>query len=553
MSQRIDDYVGSGKGRKKINPFQPLIYAILLMVGLYIGTNLDDGNIFYVEKQDESNPNKLVNIINYIDKNYVDTVHKQKLIEGAIKSILTDLDPHSYYISSAELQRLQEPLEGNFEGIGVEFTIQDDTLMVVSPIENGPSERAGIRAGDKIVRVDGDTIAGTGLTNEKVMKLLKGKSGTEVALGIQRRNKDDLLTFDIVREEIPIKSILASIQVSDNTGYVKIARFAKPTYHEFKSAVSDMQKKGVKNMIIDLRGNGGGYLNTAIPMVEEFLNKDDLIVYTEGKNSPYTPYHASGKGEFKDMKLVVLIDQGSASASEIMAGALQDHDRSITVGRRSFGKGLVQEEIGLPDQSALRLTVARYYTPVGRSIQRPYGDGIDYEHDFEQRYESGELVSADSIQFPDSLKYTTPGGRTVFGGGGIMPDVFVPIDTVGTSRFLTELNYSNLFREFSFRYVDENRKELQSYEDASEFEAKFDRNGSVHKEFINFAADEGIAPRNGDESISRERIQLLVEAHIARNLFNDEAFYQILLQDDNVYRKALEITKDYSSFAIAPN
>jgi carboxyl-terminal processing protease len=425
--------------------------------------------------------------------------------------------------------------------------------MVVSPIENGPSERAGIRAGDKIVRVDGDTIAGTGLTNEKVMKLLKGKSGTEVALGIQRRNKDDLLTFDIVREEIPIKSILASIQVSDNTGYVKIARFAKPTYHEFKSAVSDMQKKGVKNMIIDLRGNGGGYLNTAIPMVEEFLNKDDLIVYTEGKNSPYTPYHASGKGEFKDMKLVVLIDQGSASASEIMAGALQDHDRSITVGRRSFGKGLVQEEIGLPDQSALRLTVARYYTPVGRSIQRPYGDGIDYEHDFEQRYESGELVSADSIQFPDSLKYTTPGGRTVFGGGGIMPDVFVPIDTVGTSRFLTELNYSNLFREFSFRYVDENRKELQSYEDASEFEAKFDRNGSVYKEFINFAADEGIAPRNGDESISRERIQLLVEAHIARNLFNDEAFYQILLQDDNVYRKALEITKDYSSFAIAPN
>ncbi|MGB1033005.1 MAG: S41 family peptidase, partial [Flavobacteriales bacterium] len=395
----------------------------MLIIGIYIGFNLNKSGMQnpLASNSANANPNKLVNIINKIDEMYVDSVEKKELIDDAIKSIVDNLDPHSYYISSEELSSMQEPLEGNFEGIGVEFMIQKDTLLVVNPIEGGPSEEVGILAGDRIIKVEEEMIAGIGLTNDKVTKLLKGEKGTIVNLSIKRRGKPELIQFEIERDKIPIYSVVASLNITPEVGYVKVTRFAKNTYEEFKEAIDGLAAEGSKQLIIDLRGNGGGYLNSCIPMVEEFLDQNELIVYTEGKNDPRRDYKSRMNGKYKNMEVVVLINQGSASASEILAGALQDHDRSITVGRRSFGKGLVQNEVPLPDQSALRLTVARYYTPTGRSIQKPYGEGIDYANDYLDRYDHGELLSADSIQFSDSLKFLTPGGRAVYGGGGIMP------------------------------------------------------------------------------------------------------------------------------------
>lgn len=518
--------------QQKRSAMQPLWIGVMLIVGIYIGTNLKDGNVFQsAAPVTNENPNKLVNIINYIEDNYVDSVQKKELIEVAINAMLEKLDPHSYYISPEEFAAMQEPLEGNFEGIGVEFMIQRDTLVVVTPIQGGPSEAAGIQPGDHIVKVNGEVIAGVDISNQRVMELLKGPKGTEVVLGIDRRGKADLIDFTIIRDRIPIESVVAAFLVDEQTGYLKVTRFAKTTFDEFVAAVDGLQQKGAERLILDLRGNGGGYLNTAIPMVESFLKRGQLIVYTEGMHSPRREYTASRDGKYQDMELVVLINQGSASASEILAGALQDHDRAVTVGRRSFGKGLVQDEIDLRDQSALRLTVARYYTPSGRCIQRAYGEGIDYEQELDERYTRGELLSADSIQFSDSLKYSTANGRVVYGGGGIMPDVFVPLDTAGTSLYFSELSYLGIFRQFGFDYVSRNESKL-SFRDVNEFLAQFEVDDATLNALVRYAESEGVARQQYGIQHSGKMMRQRLKAFIGRHLFDENAFYRVLLEDD---------------------
>lgn len=551
MSDRIDQYTKKSPEEKSSSLMFPFICALFLVIGIYAGSFLNSsGRSLVPGGNNENNPNKLVNIINKIDEMYVDSVEKKELIDDAIRSILERLDPHSYYISPEEMASMQEPLEGNFEGIGVEFMIQRDTLTVVNPIEGGPSESAGIAPGDRIVEVDGEDIAGKGLTNDKVMKLLKGEKGTPVKLGIERRGAEELLVFDIVRDRIPIYSVVASVMVSDDVGYIKITRFAKNTYEEFVEGVNALKSQGAKKLMIDLRGNGGGYLNSCIPMVEEFLSSGELIVYTEGKSDPRRDYKSRVNGAYRDMDVVVLINQGSASASEILAGALQDQDRSITVGRRSFGKGLVQNEIALPDESALRLTVARYYTPTGRSIQKPYGEGVDYENDYLERYDHGELLSADSIQFADSLQFKTPAGRIVYGGGGIMPDIFVPIDTVGASAYLSELSYSGSFRNYGFEYVEKHRESLRQYENVDVFIERFDLSNADLEDFYDSAERDGVMKDRFGIEQSKEIIKLRIMAYIARNQFGEEAYYRVMLEDDNIYRVAFDVINQYEQYVV---
>lgn len=547
MNDRIPDIESKPKGR---GAFQPLVYAVLIVVGVYIGSNFGGETILVHNRSNDENPNKLVNIINKIDEMYVDSVEKRALIDKAIEAILEDLDPHSYYISPEELTALQEPLEGNFEGIGVEFIIQDDTLMVVSPIEGGPSEQAGVLAGDRIVEVDGENIGGVGLTNDRVMKLLKGEKGTTVELGIQRRGEGALRSFSIVRDRIPIHSVVAALPINDEVGYIRLTRFAKTSYEEFMQGMQKISDAGAKTVIVDLRGNGGGYLNVAIPMVEEFLEPNQLIVYTEGKASPRRDYKSRRKGRYSDLNVVVLINHGSASASEILAGALQDHDRSITVGQRSFGKGLVQDEIGLPDQSALRLTVARYYTPTGRSIQRPYGEGVNYRDDYEERYENGEFYEEDSIPKSDSLRFTTPGGRIVYGGGGISPDIFVPFDTAGASYYLSELSYAGVLRSFGIQYAQDHPELNTAYQNVDQFLADFEASNQVLEDLAAFAEKEGVPRDQRGMQVSRKPISIRFMAHLARSLFGEEAYYRVLLEDDNVFEEAMKVARDYPSYEV---
>lgn len=547
MSDRIP---GREPEKSRNGAFQPLIYAVLLVIGVYIGANFGGSTVLVNRRSPESNPNKLVNILNKIDEMYVDSVEKSQLIDRAIDAMLEGLDPHSYYISAEEFAAIQEPLEGNFEGIGVEFMIQNDTLLVVTPIEGGPSEAAGIQAGDKIVRVDTVGIAGVGLTNERVMKLLKGEKGTKVELVIARRGDDKERVFNIVRDKIPIHSVVASVMVEPEIGYLRLTRFARTSYEEFMEGMQKLVSAGAQRIILDLRGNGGGYLNVAIPMVEEFLDRDKLIVYTEGKASPRHEYRSRGKGRYSNLNVVVLINHGSASASEILAGALQDHDRSITVGRRSFGKGLVQDEISLPDKSALRLTVARYYTPTGRSIQRPYGEGIDYDNEYAERYENGEFYEVDSIQATDTLRFITPAGRIVFGGGGITPDIFVPFDTVGVTYYFSELSYTGTLRTYAVDYADRNRASLKRFSNVDEFIRGFTVSDAMLNELTRFGLADGVSVDQRGLRLSRKPISVRIMAYMARSLFDEEAYYRVLLEDDAMFNEALKAARDYTQYTI---
>lgn len=531
---------------KKIWIVLPFVLSLALAAGIYIGIDLTSVNsenqIF--QRPARSGTDKISQIINFIEHQYVDTVKKQDLIDKSIQDLLQHLDPHSYYITTAELRQYTEPLEGNFDGIGVEFTIQNDTVFVVTPLEGGPSEALGIVSGDRIVSVEGENIAGIGISNNDVIEKLRGERGTDVSVQIKRRGHNNLLDFTITRGKIPIYSVAVSYLLDKETGYIKVTRFAKTTHEEFMAGVNEMLDQGMKKLIIDLRGNGGGYLNTAIAICEELLPKDKLIVYTEGKAQPRKTYHTSRNGKLKDMPLVLLIDQGSASASEILAGAVQDNDRGLVIGRRSFGKGLVQEHYEFPDSSAIRLTVARYYTPSGRSIQRPYGEGIDYAGEYLERFESGEVYDSTKIKHPDSLIYHTKGGRIVYGGGGIVPDKFVPLDTTGGSNYLTQLSYQGILNDFAFDYADEHRDYLMKTNNMRSFITDFRVTRSLLNELYNYAQKQGLEINNSEIATSESFIALRLKALIGRNIWGNEAYYPIVSRDDNVILEAQQSLKN---------
>lgn len=527
--------------RRPVSPFYPLMLALALVAGLFIGqdmSNSSSGPLTVFRLRQPGAADKIGQVLDLIDRQYVDTVEKNALVDEVLQDILQRLDPHSYYISAAELRAAQEPLEGSFDGIGVEFAIQRDTVMVVAAVEGGPSEALGIRAGDRILKADGTILAGVNITNDGVMKTLRGPKGSEVTVNILRNGQAKPFDVTIKRGKIPINSVAASILSSDGTGYIKLVRFAKNTHEEFLKAAKELEKQGMQRMVLDLRGNGGGYLNAAIDLADEFLPNGRVIVYTQGRNSPRRDITATRRGQFESIPLAILIDEGSASASEIIAGAMQDNDRATIVGRRSFGKGLVQEHVDLPDQSAVRLTTARYYTASGRSIQRPYGEGIDYTGDYNTRYEHGELLSADSIRMDSSQTFTTLNGRTVFGGGGVMPDIFVPADTSEGSTYLSELFYTGALNQFALDIADRDRNKLLGFGTHKAFNERFVVNDALLRELGAFAEKQGITPKAEDLARSRTQIATRLKAGIARNVWGNAGFYEIMLDTDSIYKRA---------------
>ena len=527
--------------------FMPMIFSLVLIAGIILGSRVNQPFLnkkpFFLSQSGQFN--KLNDIINYVQQEYVDTVNYKALVEDAITAMLHKLDPHSSYIPSEDLQAMNEPLEGNFDGIGVEFHIQNDTIMVVAPVSGGPSEALGIQSGDRIIKIEDTLVAGVGITNSDVMRKLRGPSGSKVEVSIARKGKKELIDYTITRGKIPIYSIDAAYMMDDKTGYVKISRFGATTYDEFMAALSRLKKTGMQEMVLDLRGNPGGYLNAATQIANEFLSGKKLIVYTEGKARPRTNYYSQSNGTFANGKVAVLIDEGSASASEILAGALQDWDRAVIIGRRSFGKGLVQEQTEFPDGSAMRLTIARYYTPTGRSIQKPYTEGFEeYQKELTARFERGEFGSLDSIPLADSLKYTTPGGRTVYGGGGILPDIFVPLDTAYTSQYLAEVASSGLISEFAYNYVDNNRNMISKYDTFEEFINEFDITDPLYNKFVEFTLTQGIINDQGGIKYSAPLIKQRIKAFIARQFYKNDGFIRVINSTDPAVQKAHSIVND---------
>jgi len=478
--------------------------------------------------------------MNLIEGNYVDTVDTKKLVEAAIPEILKQLDPHTVYIPAKDMQGVSEEMSGNFSGIGVQFSIQNDTIMVIDVISGGPSQKLGIRAGDRIVKVNDSIMAGVKVTNDKVLKKLRGEKGTKVNVSIARKGFPELLSFEIKRGEIPLTSIDVSYMITPNTGYIKVGRFAEKTYEEFMDGVDKLDKSGATQLIVDLRGNPGGYLGAVIKMVDEFLDNGELVVYTEGRTQPRRTYNAEKKGTFLGKKVVVLVDEYSASASEIFAGAIQDNDRGTIIGRRTFGKGLVQEQIPFYDGSAIRLTVARYYTPAGRCIQKSYGKGLDdYYGDLNRRYAHGEFEQKDSIHYTDTVKYYTRNKRVVYGGGGIMPDIFIGADTSGFSGYYGKITQKGLVYQYAFDYSDKYRDELGKLKTGKEFENYLGQR-KILASFVEFAAKKGIPANSAALAVSGKIIEAQLIAYISRNIIGEVGFYSAISKIDATLIAALK-------------
>lgn len=528
---------------KKITILIPLLIAVSVAAGILIGNLLNRNSQAGFGGLIIGGQNKISEILSYIDQGYVDSVNTNEIIEKTIPEILKNLDPHSTYIPPVDMKEVQEEMTGKFSGIGVQFSIMEDTVRVIEVISGGPSSKVGILPGDKIVKVNDSIIAGVNVVNNTVLNLLRGDKDTKVLVGIVRNGTEKGLDFEITRGDIPINSIDVSYMIDAETGFIKISRFANKTYKEFMEGMEKLKDAGAKKVIIDLRQNPGGSLVGVLQMVDEFLEKGEPILYTEGVNQARKTYNASGSETWKDFQVYVMIDEYSASASEIFAGAMQDNDRAIIIGRRSFGKGLVQEQIPLSDGSALRLTVARFYTPSGRCIQSSYQEGNEkYYSNIYERFHSMEQLVGDSVHFADSLKYETKSGRVVYGGGGIMPDFFVPIDTTGNSDYYSSIYRKGLVYSFAYNYADVNRKTLTEFTKADEFDSYLDK-VNVLDDFVKYAEEKGIPRDNGGLKVSSKIINAQLKAYIARNIIGEEGFYPIIQKIDNTLKRAIEISK----------
>ena len=526
--------------------FIPFMVALCIALGIVIGN-------FYSKLKTQKQlslpfdrivktNDKISDVLDIIEEFYVDTIVRDSLVEQVIPEIISQLDPHSSYIPAKDLQMVNEELSGSFFGIGVQFNLQNDTIYVINVISGGPSEKVGIMAGDRIVRVNDSVFVGKKVTNEKVISTLRGDKGTKIKLGIVRRGSKEITNYVVTRGEVPVSSIDIGYMITPKIGYISVNKFGETTYKEFLNALTNVKQQGAKSVIVDLRGNAGGYLGAAVEMLNEFLKKDDLIVYMQGAHQKRVDSYADGTGSFQNMKMAVIIDEFSGSASEIFAGAIQDNDRGTIIGRRSFGKGLVQKPIRLRDESEIRLTVAKYYTPSGRCIQKPYSKGniADYEMDLINRFNHGEFYSRDSIKENTKEVYHTKGGRVVYGGGGIMPDIFVPSDTVGSTKYFTEIVNKGLTYKFALNYTDNNRSKLKKFKSSAELQEFLEKQDLFAKMML-YAKKSGVVCSKEEKDKSKPLIERQVIAYIERNILNEKGFYPYINQTDKCVRKALEI------------
>ena len=529
----------------------PVVLAVVLVVGLFAGNYFGRFNSAaqlrgMLQQMGQMPQNKLTQTLALIEQEYVDSLSMDTLSEHLIPVLLKELDPHSEYIPASVMAELNEPLEGEFDGIGVVFNMATDTVIVLNVIPKGPSDKAGVKAGDRIIEINDSIVAGRKIPQNDIVKQLRGKRGTTVRLGLERQHIDELVEVEVTRDKIPIKSIESAFVLTDSIGYVKLGQFAKTSHAELQLALLKLRAAGVKKLIFDLRGNSGGFLDQAILIANEFLLKNQLIVYTEDRYRKQMREYADGMGMAQDMEVAVLIDEYSASSSEILAGALQDNDRGTIIGRRSFGKGLVQKQIPFRDGSALRLTIARYYTPTGRSIQKPYtiGDQESYDADLWNRYQNNEFFSADSIHFADSLKRVTAGGKVVYGGGGIMPDQFIPADTTDLTPYFLEVSGRNILYRYTIEYADRKREALNNVQTIEELQVLLDSDKRLVEDFVAYAARQGVKPNYRDLAVSRKLIEAQLRAYIGRNTaLEDDGFYKNIYPIDPVVLRAIEVLK----------
>lgn len=538
--------------QNKNNRFMPLWLALCVVLGVLIGTFYTShfsGNRLNIINSGSS---RLSNLLHIIDDQYVDSVNIDELVEKAMPEILAELDPHSVYISAKDVQMATDDLKGSFSGVGIEFTIREDTIHIQNVIKDGPADKAGILAGDKIVSIDNRPFVGKSVTTEEAMHRLKGQKGSKVKIGVRRFGEKETKYFILTRGDITMKSITATYMLDDSTGYMRIKNFGERTYAEMLASLQQLNLQGADHLVIDLRDNSGGYLESAVQMAEEFLKKDQLVVYTEGRKSPRKEYRSRGKGSYQQIPLVVLINEGSASASEIFAGAIQDNDRGVIIGRRSFGKGLVQQQIQFPDGSMIRLTIARYYTPSGRCIQKPFkpGDNADYEQDLLSRYQHGEFFSQDSIKHTGPA-YHTNNGRIVYGGGGITPDIFVPEDTTAVTSYYKEAAVSGLILQYAFQYTDNNRQTLKKFTEMQPL-SEYLTGRNLVDDFANYAEKNGLRRRNNLIRKSHGLLENYINSRIIYNMLDEQAWNQYLNRNDEMIRQAREVFKKGAAFPSRP-